>query len=390
MTVNVGTSSPAAPIKNITNRPQIEFFSYLLKQHPIFPAGHSPAYSNVAFTILSFAVQNITGQDFSSTMQESIFDPLGMIHSSYNTAPSSGGVIAGDLIEGGWLLKGGNDDPAGSLYLSTGDMVIAGTAILQSTLLSPAQTRRWLKPLIQTGYRCNAVGAPWEITYLESPNNRMTEYYTKQGDAISYHTAIVLSPEHEVGWVVLTAGNASTSTAPSIRKALMNAFTDIFMPAIEAQALVEASINFNGTYTDADTNSSIAIAAGYNGHVAFSILGLTSRSVALVGTGAASSAVAALLDIGPTVRLFPTTLKTVRKKSDDSGTYESRLGFRMVSIAEDVPGELTDPCIDTWADLGGIIYGQRSVDDVVFHLDEDGRAVAVEIRMLRLKLTRQL
>ncbi|KAJ8122621.1 hypothetical protein ONZ43_g1230 [Nemania bipapillata] len=54
-----------------------ELFSYLLKQHPIYPTAHSPAYSNVAYTLLGYAQQAITGTPIGAAIADNIFQVLG-------------------------------------------------------------------------------------------------------------------------------------------------------------------------------------------------------------------------------------------------------------------------------------------------------------------------
>ena len=295
-------------------------FFYLLKQHPIYPTAHAPAYSNIAFTLLGYAQEAITGESFNNTISKSIFSVLDMKHSSFEETPLSGGVIPGNnASEVGWDLDFGQTAPAGSTYSSTADMVKAAQAILQSTLISPAQTRRWLKPMIQTGYLSTAVGAPWEIRYLNFPNQRMVQCHTKQGDVGSYHTALALSPEHDLGWVVLTGGTAN-STASNVRNELFNAFSDIFLPAAEKQAREEAVINFSGNYVDETTNSSATIQAGDNGRAGLVVLSLISHGVEVVGP---NSPLIEVYGAGQSARLYPSQLRTVSRRRDGSGTYES-------------------------------------------------------------------
>lgn len=260
-----------------------ELFSYLLKQHPVFPTAHSPSYSNVAYTLLGYAQQAITGTPVGDAITKNIFGPLGMAHSSFQDTPSSGGVIpGGNASETGWGDDLGPTSPSGSVYSSTSDMVKAGQAILQSTLLSRAQTRRWLKPLIQTGFLSTAVGAPWEIRYLALSGQRVSQLYTKQGDVGTYNAALVLSPEHDLGFVVLAAGTQGSS-APSIRESLMNSFGDIFLPMAEQQARDEAESHFAGNYTDKATNSSATLQLGPTGSPGLLVKSLVSRGVQVIG-----------------------------------------------------------------------------------------------------------
>ncbi|KAH8881930.1 hypothetical protein GQ53DRAFT_847866 [Thozetella sp. PMI_491] len=122
--------------------------------------------------------------------------------------------------------------------------------------------------------------------------------------------------------------------------------------------------------------------------MALGITELVSHGVVMVGPNA-SPEVQPLLHFGNWTRLFPSSLKTLSRRGEGGGTYASRLGFRMVYLQADEHGVLNDPYLDAWAVLGGAIYGQRTIENWVFELGEDGKAVAVEARMLRLKLIKE-
>ncbi|KAI1111601.1 beta-lactamase/transpeptidase-like protein [Nemania sp. NC0429] len=360
-------------------------FSYLLKQHPVYPTAQSPSYSNVAYTLLGYAQQAITGTPVDSAITKNIFGPLGMAHSSFSDAPSSGGVIpGGNASETGWNDDLGPTSPAGSIYSSTSDMVKAGQAILQSTLMSRAQTRRWLKPLIQTGFVSTAVGAPWEIRYLTLSGQRISQLYTKQGDVGTYNAALVLSPEHDLGWVVLAAGTQG-SRAPSIRESLMNSFGDIFLPMAEQQARDEAKSNFAGKYTDPATNSSAIIQVGPTGSPGLLVESLISRGVQVVGP---RSPLIQIYGVGQSARLYPSNLRAASLSKSRPGTYDSRLGFRSTYYKASQPGEVQDPCLPAWTALGAPLYGQVALDDWVFEMQENGHAEVLDVRLLRLKMNR--
>ncbi|KAI0111238.1 beta-lactamase/transpeptidase-like protein [Nemania sp. FL0031] len=362
-----------------------EMFSYLLKQRPLYPTAHSPAYSNVAYTLLGYAQQAITGIPVSVAVTNNIFEALGMAHSSFHDTPPSGGVIpGGNVSETGWDEDLGPTSPAGSIYSSASDMVKAGQAILQSTLMAPTRTRRWLKPLMQTGYLSTAVGAPWEIRYLELPNQRISQLYTKQGDIGTYHAALVLSPEHDLGWVVLTAGTA-TSNASSIREKLMNSFGSIFLPMAEQQAKDEAKSNYAGNYMDTATNSSATIQAMPSGGPGLLVTGLISRGVQVIG---AESPLVQIYGVGHSARLYPSNLRATDISKNGLGTYDSRLGFRATYFNATQPDEIQDPCLSAWTALGAPLYGQVALDDWVFEMREDGRAESLDVKLLRLKMER--
>ena len=51
--------------------------------------------------------------------------------------------------------------------------------------------------------------------------------------------------------------------------------------------------------------------------------------------------------------------------------------------------EVQDPGLMQWTSLGAPTYGARTLDDWVFEMGEDGKSKVVDVRMLRLKLTRK-
>ena len=362
-------------------------FAYLKTQSPIFSAAHSPAYSNIAYGLLGFAQESITGTPVQTAIEEGIFEALGMKQSSFKTPQTiKGGVIpGGEPSKVGWGWDMGPSNPSGSIYSSTADLVKACQAILQSSLISPDQTRRWLKPHMQTSYLGAAVGAPWEIRYLSLPNNnRLTQLYSKQGDTGTYHAALVLSPEHDLGWVVLTAGTPEGDN-PTIREDLLNAFGDMFLPAAEEQAQKEAEEAYAGTYVDKATNSTAKISVN-DRRPGLTTTSLISRGVPIIGP---DSALKEQFGAGGFAKLYPSGLRTVSASGGGEGTYESRVGFRATFFNQTEEDKVQDPCLMSWTALGAPSYGQVTLDNWVFDMGEDHKAKALTVKMLRLKLEKE-
>ncbi|KXJ86467.1 beta-lactamase/transpeptidase-like protein [Microdochium bolleyi] len=368
-----------------------ETIEQLLKQHPIFPTAHSPAYTNIAYTLLGFAQEAITGMAAGDAITANIFSALNMSSSTFSTKPSSGrGVIPqGDQASVGWDWDLGPTAPSGSIYSSTADMVKAGRAILDSKTLTPARTRRWLKPMSQTGVLGSAVGAPWEIRDIMlgavGGGRRLSQVYTKQGDIGGYRAALVLSPEHDIGAVVFSAGLTGSNSA-AVRETLMNAVGRVFLPLAEEQARKEARAKFAATYTDEASNSSVTIQID-EGTPGLMVKSMVSRSVEVIGP---ASPFLQVYGAGASARLFPTTLKTVRDKAAGDGTFTSRLGFRasFFNASGDL-NDVQDPGLMQWTSLGAPAYGARTLDDWVFEMGEDGKAAVVDVRMLRMRLVRK-
>lgn len=70
---------------------------------------------------------------------------------------------------------------AGANYASLKDISKLGRSILNSDVLSKAQTRRWLKPKSLLNDLSGAVGMPWEIERVQI-GGRTVDLYTKDGD----------------------------------------------------------------------------------------------------------------------------------------------------------------------------------------------------------------
>ena len=67
------------------------------------------------------------------------------------------------------------------MYSTQNDMVKLGQAILNGTQVSPADVRRWMKPLTHTAAWQASVGLAWEIARW-TVDGRIVDVYTKQGD----------------------------------------------------------------------------------------------------------------------------------------------------------------------------------------------------------------
>jgi hypothetical protein len=138
------------------------------------------------------------------------------------------------------LSRGGN------LYSTPADVSKLGRAILSSSLLSKALTRRWLKPVAHTADPYYSVGAPWEIHRVTLPvTNRVVDLYAKAGAFGAYTSELILIPDFEVGLTVLAAGPPSNSVVPIIT----NLFSGIVVPALETAAREEAKNSLVGTYS---------------------------------------------------------------------------------------------------------------------------------------------
>lgn len=79
---------------------------------PTFPAEASAAYSNVAYMLLAWALEGISGKDWESLLADNVLGPLGL-QSTFYTTPNdtSNGVIPGNASAAGWSNRLGIEGP---------------------------------------------------------------------------------------------------------------------------------------------------------------------------------------------------------------------------------------------------------------------------------------
>lgn len=115
-----------------------------------------------------------------------------------------------------------------------------------------------MKPQGNTASLTSSVGAPWEISRLTipvSPNSnrtRISDLYTKLGGNSGYAAVIALSPDHGIGFSILTAGESAVSA----RIPLRNAVGTAFITAAEYAGWENARKTYPGTFVDKSSEAS--------------------------------------------------------------------------------------------------------------------------------------
>jgi CubicO group peptidase (beta-lactamase class C family) len=97
-----GTSQFLPQIESAALLNTTDFLKGVASRDPVFSSFQTPVYSNSAFQILSYALENITGKDFGTLMEQGIFEPLNLSHTSYMKPDDSLGVIPGDKTSTHW------------------------------------------------------------------------------------------------------------------------------------------------------------------------------------------------------------------------------------------------------------------------------------------------
>jgi CubicO group peptidase (beta-lactamase class C family) len=59
----------------------------------VFPTQDTPLYSNAAYHILGYVLENIAGDTFETVLQRDVFEPLGMNNSGVRHPEAGAGVV---------------------------------------------------------------------------------------------------------------------------------------------------------------------------------------------------------------------------------------------------------------------------------------------------------
>lgn len=79
----------------------LEYFAGLVRRHPVFPSYSKAMYSNAAYRILAYVLENITGKSYDEVVMNDIFQPLGMKHTSSLPPSRKGAGVIPDR-DAGW------------------------------------------------------------------------------------------------------------------------------------------------------------------------------------------------------------------------------------------------------------------------------------------------
>lgn len=372
-------SSPCASGSSSCDR--AEFLRFFGNRASVFSPGTTPIFSNAGSIILAYALESIRGQPFPKLFNDSIVNPLNMSSTSF-LAPASSehGVIPSTPLNAGWTDPLVIEAAFNGIYSSLADISIALRAILSSQLLDEAVTQRWLKPVSFTSNQVNSIGRPWEIYSLTLGGpSPVIPIFQVRGNVGLYSSHIGLVPDYDVGFVILGADSESNPD--------MNAYADLIsvamIPALEKNAIVQASTAFSGTYTSINslentTTASLTIAQTMDSTSGISLKNFTSGATDI------RAVYAKLNDIEPpnlSFRLYPTDLIS---ETDDT----TRMAFR--AIFQDVTelGDAGTPTCDTWRFVDALQLNGVGMDEFVFDM-RNGEVVGVAVPALGLELGKE-
>jgi len=208
-----------------------------LKDHMpkrIFPPFTVPAYSNYATTIAGYIVQRVSGKPFSQYVQDNIYTPLEMAHTTFvqplpdNLKPlmSNGYQKASDKAKPFEFVEA---YPAGSVSTTARDMCNFMIAHLQDgkfgdkQILRPETAQKMHARLFASDDRMNAMAHGF---YEETRNGH--RIIGHGGDTEFFHSDLHLILDQNVGFFV--SYNSAGKGEASPRTILFHSFLDRYFP----------------------------------------------------------------------------------------------------------------------------------------------------------------
>ncbi|KAK1753769.1 beta-lactamase/transpeptidase-like protein [Echria macrotheca] len=382
----------------VCNREQL--LRGMLTSDPVAAPQTHPVYSNVAFTLLAYAVEAYTGKTYAQLIRE-LSAALGMPSTRPSPGNDSRAVIPG--VPNNWGSDYGDGAAGGGLVSTVADLSSFLHAILSRSpaLSTPTKIRAWLKPHTFIGSTAFQ-GSPWEIfrpdpalLFPSSSDKKHTvTIIGKDGVAYNYRSRISLLDDYGLGITILTAGDQSALPV------LFNAVISTVVPAIDATAIEQAAERYAGDYASTSANATITL----DGNT-LRLAGLTRGGKdILAGLGEiykyslAPLLAAEMARTNGVYRLYPAEIERLETLDDgrvvikEDWRFEWGLDGVNPEAETDLPGRgISEEECKSWKLVDWLYYGGQSVDRLVFVRDKKtGEAIGMEVPFLRTRLlTRQ-
>lgn len=200
----------------------------------IYPPGETPAYSNYGASLAGYIVERVSGQPYTEYVEEHIFKPLGMNHSTF-VQPLPPNLAAN--MSNGYQLGSGEPQPfevvrptpAGSLSSTADDIARFMLAHLQDGQLGDArilrpETARLMHSRL-FALDDNASGMCYGFLDASTNGHRIIWH---AGDTQYFHSNLHLIPDAGLGFFI--SYNSAGKSEVSPRTMVWEAFLDRYFP----------------------------------------------------------------------------------------------------------------------------------------------------------------
>ncbi|KAK4211907.1 beta-lactamase-like protein 2 [Rhypophila decipiens] len=402
-----------------------QFLKGLLTLAPVSAPNTHPVYSNIAFTLLIYAVRAYTSPNatYPQLLHDLVTAPLNMSNTfiSGNLPPSGKNLSSQAVIppvpNNFNATTYGDDAPGGGLVSSLGDLSSFVHSIISHSIFgsddarAEARVREWLQPKSFLGSPNTFLGQPWEI-YRPPPEvlfpgkgereAHTVTFVSKDGSAYGYRSRIVMVDEYGVGFVVLVAGD------PDALEVVYGAVASTLIPAVDEVAREEVGQTeggYVGGYSNSQT-SYVPVEVKFDMIDGGSTLGLIElkRNGSDLVQGLEDAWTYSLGWFLPGLRnsgiwrLYPSELakeaeEVIAGKTVTVVREDWRLWWDVEPVTKsDLPGrELVAGDCSSWSVTDWVYYGGEAIDRVVFVKDKDtGHVLGVDFPFLRTGVVKKV
>ncbi|KAF2013013.1 beta-lactamase [Aaosphaeria arxii CBS 175.79] len=372
-----------------------QLFEQLLTARPVTMPYQRPVYSQLSFTLLSYALGAHLNKSYEQLLDDYVIQPFNL-----NNTGVSPGITSLAAIPPGpnnWGAHYGDGTPGGGLYSSLHDLTRIIQSILDKTALRTAtHDRQWLQPHSHTSSPSTSVGQPWEIfrsTNLTPSHHHTIDIYSKNGGAYGYTAQLAVIDHYGIGLAILTAGPADAY------RILYDAMLSVILPAVEQETRLQAQ-GHAGNFTSRDGLVTLNTSMDDGPGIKLDALTRNGSDILAAMSSFYSQALPQFGALSTDFRIFPSD-PTQEGISNATGTNVSviredwriNLDFLPNSAetsGSDLPGQgAWQGFCTAWQTADWFHYGGEAVDRIVFLRDRgSGEVVGVEVPFLRAALGR--
>jgi CubicO group peptidase (beta-lactamase class C family) len=209
---------------------------FLIQNQPrrLFPPGVVPGYSNYGVGLASYIVQRASGEPFQQYVQDHIFGPLGMVHSSFYqplqkplvNLPSEG--YRGNTTKPPVGFEIFNPVGAGGVSSTAADMGRYGQALLNGGELDGKRILKaeTLAQMWTPQFRASDQMPPICMGFYQDWRNNL-RWIGHEGDLIAFHSLFFMEPSKKI---VLFVSYNSAGGGDEPRPEIIDFFSDRYFP----------------------------------------------------------------------------------------------------------------------------------------------------------------